>query len=178
MEIEECILNFVHTCSCVALPCCLFDLACFFLPSFSPLIKTYTCLYVIAYTCTCLYVIAYTCTCLYVIAYTCTCLYVIACTCICRAQAILFSVHIAPPHSSLHLFSPSPPPPLPLPSPPPPLPSPQSLRPFGSSLQQSFRRAVLCVSTRFQCLCTGTSRRYMYMFDLACFFLSSFSSLI
>ena len=25
---------------CVALPCCLFDLACFFLPSFSSLIKT------------------------------------------------------------------------------------------------------------------------------------------
>ena len=28
---------------CVALPCCLFDLACFFLPSFSSLIKTFTC---------------------------------------------------------------------------------------------------------------------------------------
>ena len=27
---------------CVALPCCLFDLACFFLPSFSSLIKTCT----------------------------------------------------------------------------------------------------------------------------------------
>ena len=30
-----------HPCTCrVALPCCLFDLACFFLPSFSSLIKT------------------------------------------------------------------------------------------------------------------------------------------
>ena len=29
---------------CVALPCCLFDLACFFLPSFSSLIKTCTCI--------------------------------------------------------------------------------------------------------------------------------------
>ena len=35
-----------HTCwvCCVALPCCLFDLACFFLPSFSSLIKTCACL--------------------------------------------------------------------------------------------------------------------------------------
>ena len=38
----------VHVC-CVALPCCLFDLACFFLPSFSSLIKTYVC----KCTCTC-----------------------------------------------------------------------------------------------------------------------------
>ena len=28
---------------CVALPCCLFDLACFFLPSFSSLIETFIC---------------------------------------------------------------------------------------------------------------------------------------
>ena len=32
---------------CVALPCCLFDLACFFLPSFSSLIKT--CIYMYMY---------------------------------------------------------------------------------------------------------------------------------
>ena len=32
------------TYTCVALPCCLFDLACFFLPSFSSLIKTCTCM--------------------------------------------------------------------------------------------------------------------------------------
>ena len=31
-----------RACKCVALPCCLFDLACFFLPSFSSLIKTCT----------------------------------------------------------------------------------------------------------------------------------------
>ena len=30
---------------CVTLPCCLFDLACFFLSSFSSLIKTCTCMY-------------------------------------------------------------------------------------------------------------------------------------
>ena len=34
---------YMHVC-CVALLCCLFDLACFFLPSFSSLIKTCTCI--------------------------------------------------------------------------------------------------------------------------------------
>ena len=35
-------IMYLHVCvhACVALPCCLFDLACFFLPSFSSLIKT------------------------------------------------------------------------------------------------------------------------------------------
>ena len=41
------IIIHVHVCTCgvccVALPCCLFDLACFFLSSFSSLIETCTC---------------------------------------------------------------------------------------------------------------------------------------
>ena len=35
---------------CVALPCCLFDLACFFLPSFSSVIKTCVCVHVCIWT--------------------------------------------------------------------------------------------------------------------------------
>ena len=41
-----CFSHVPYTVCCVALPCCLFDLACFFLPSFSSLIKNmyYKCL--------------------------------------------------------------------------------------------------------------------------------------
>ena len=44
-SVKLCLGGLVHLLPwvyCVALPCCLFDLACFFLPSFTSLIKTCT----------------------------------------------------------------------------------------------------------------------------------------
>ena len=58
-KIQHCAQTFTHTC-CFALFVCLFDFACFFLPSFSSLIKT--CMYICTNTYMYLYVYVYTCT--------------------------------------------------------------------------------------------------------------------
>ena len=47
----------VHWMCCVALPCCLFDLACFFSPSFSSLINMWYILYVPVYIHNAVYVV-------------------------------------------------------------------------------------------------------------------------
>ena len=69
---------------CVALPCSLFDLACFFLPSFSHLSlkHVYTCVCVCVYVCVYMCVYTCMCVCVYVYMYMYTC---IMCVCVCLA---------------------------------------------------------------------------------------------
>ena len=69
-DLNMCVYTCTCTCilGCVVLLClvCLFDLACFFLSSFSSLIKN-------MYTCTCMYTYHYH---VYMYMYTCTCIHV------------------------------------------------------------------------------------------------------
>ena len=87
---------------CVALPCCLFDLAYFFLPSFSSLIKTCTCtllpICTPLTTCTCSYT---TCSPLTTCSYT-TCTPLTTCsytTCTCTPLTTCSYHHHRPPGS-------------------------------------------------------------------------------
>ena len=69
----------------LALPCCLFDLSCFILPSFSSLIKTciYIQMYMHLYGSVQVHVCMHVCVCVWVCVYVCVCVCMCVCVCVC-----------------------------------------------------------------------------------------------